>query len=56
MSLDLHAKSQDLLETLANSVHDRDPKNPNPFFFNINELQVAELWLIEFKKEVLEDK
>ena len=25
--MDLHAKSQDLLETLANSIHDRDPKN-----------------------------
>ncbi len=52
MTIDLHAKSQDLLETLANSIHDRDPKNLNPFFFNINELQVAEKWLSELIKEV----
>lgn len=51
MEIDLHAKSQDLLETLANSIHDRDPKNLNPFFFNIAEIQVAEKWLRDFIKE-----
>jgi len=54
MSIDLHAKSQDLLETLANSIHDRDLKNQNPFCFNINELQIAEKWLQEFIREVKE--
>ena len=53
--MDLHAKSQQLLETLANSIHDREPKNLNPFFFNIAELQTAEKWLEEFVKEIKED-
>lgn len=51
MDLDLSAKSQQLLETLANSIHDRDPKNPNPFFFNIAEIQAAEIWLKQFLEE-----
>jgi hypothetical protein len=55
MSIDLHAKSQQLLETLANSIHDREPKSTNPFFFNINEIHVAEKWLNEFLKEIKED-
>ena len=52
MQKDLHAKSQQLLETLANSIHDRDPKSVNPFFFNIAEIQVAEEWLKEFVREI----
>lgn len=55
MEIDLHAKSQQLLEILANSIHDRDPKNLNPFFFNIAELQVTEKWLLEFIKELKND-
>lgn len=55
MQIDLHVKSQQLLETLANSVHDREPGNPNPFFFNIKELQVAERWLEDFVKEIKKD-
>ena len=55
MMLDLHAKSQQLLETLANSIHDREPKNLNPFFFNINEIHVAEKWLNDFIREINED-
>ena len=55
MSIDLHAKSQDLLETLANSIHDREPKSTSPFFFNINEIHVAEKWLKEFLNEVLDE-
>lgn len=53
MYIDLHAKSQQLLETLANSVHDRDPKNLNPFFFSIAEIQVAERWLKDFMDEII---
>ncbi len=53
--MDLHVKSQQLLESLANSIHDRDPKQTNPFFFNIAEIQVAEKWLEEFIKEIKED-
>ena len=55
MRIDLHAKSQQLLETLANSVHDRDPKNLNPFFFNIAEIHVAEQWLRDFIEEIKYD-
>ncbi len=55
MEIDLHAKSQQLLETLANSIHDREPKSTNPFFFNIAEIQAAEKWLEEFIKEIKKD-
>lgn len=50
--MDLHAKSQQLLETLANSIHDRDPNNKN-FCFNIAEVQLTEQWLEEAVKEIL---
>ncbi len=52
MEIDLNAKAQQLLETLANSVHDRDPKNPNPFFFSISEIHAAHRWLCDFVQEV----
>lgn len=55
MEIDLYAKSQQLLETLANSIHDREPKSANPFFFNIAEIQAAEKWLFDFVKEVKTD-
>lgn len=55
MEIDLYAKSQQLLETLANSIYDRDPKSVNSFFFNISEIQVAEKWLLEFIRELKED-
>ena len=48
-------KSQELLKDLANSIHDRDPKNPNPFFFNIAEIQVTHKWLQELIKEIKDD-
>lgn len=52
MVIDLHGKSQQLLEALANSIHDRDPKNPNPFFFKSADILVAETWLQDFEKEI----
>lgn len=55
MTIDLNAKSQELLEKLANSIHDRESKSITPFFFNINEIHVAENWLEEFIKEIKED-
>jgi len=55
MPIDLHVKSQQLLETLANSIHDRDPKNLSPFSFNIAEIHVAENWLRVFAKEIKVD-
>lgn len=53
--MDLHAKSQQLLEVLANSIHDRDPKALNPFCFNMAEIHAAEKWLNEFIKEIKQD-
>ncbi|CAB4152074.1 hypothetical protein UFOVP685_35 [uncultured Caudovirales phage] len=53
--MDLHAKSQQLLETLANSIHDREPNSLTPFFFNIAEVHAAEHWLKDFVKELKED-
>ena len=55
MQIDLYAKSQQLLEALANSIHDRDPKNPLPFSFNIAEVHLAEKWLQEFCEEIKKD-
>ena len=51
MNIDIHAKSADLLEQLANSVYDRDPKNPEPLFFSITEIHIVEKWLKETIKE-----
>lgn len=50
--MDLTAKSQQLLEALANSIHDREPKNLSPFTFNIAEIHVAEKWLRDFIEEL----
>jgi len=55
MQIDLYAKSQQLLETLANSIHDRDNKNPTPFTFNISDIHVTEKWLNEFIEEIKKD-
>lgn len=52
MSIDLYAKSQQLLESLANSIHDRTPKTLDPFCFNIQEVHLTEKWLNELIKEV----
>ena len=53
MQIDLHYKSQQLLEALANSIHDRDPQTSTPFWFNISEVHVAEKWLAEFIEELI---
>ena len=50
--MDLYVKSQQLLETLANSIHDREPKSPNPFFFKIEDVHAAEKWLNDFIREI----
>jgi hypothetical protein len=55
MSIDIHVKSHQLLEMLANSVHDRDPKSTNYFFFNIADIHAAERWLIDFIEEIKKD-
>lgn len=53
MSIDLYAKAVNLLEQIANSVHERDPKNPNLLCFSTTEVQVVEEWLKEFVDEAL---
>jgi len=45
MDIDLHFLSQQLLERLANSIHDRD-SNQKDFCFSTKELQLVEEWLV----------
>lgn len=47
MTIDIYQKSSELLEKLANSIYDRDPNNPKPFFFSLNEVHIVEKWLNE---------
>ena len=54
MTIDIHAKSVQLLERVANSVHDRDPKNPNLLTFSLSEILIVEEWLKELLKELKE--
>jgi len=54
MDRHLDQKAHKLLEALANSIHDRDPKSQTPFFFSINEVEIAEEWLKNFLKDFLD--
>lgn len=54
MSIDIYAKSVQILERIANSVHDRDPKAPNLFCFTISEVHLVESWLEEILRELRE--
>lgn len=49
MNIDLHAKAMQLLEKVANSVHERE--NANLLCFSINEVQLVEQWLKDFIDE-----
>ncbi len=51
MKFDLHEKSAELLEKLANSIYDRDTQNPNPLFFNMKEIIIVEDWIKELIHE-----
>jgi hypothetical protein len=51
MDIDLYSKAVHLLEKIANSVHERDPKNPNLLCFSITEVHLVEKWLEEFIQE-----
>lgn len=51
MEIDIHSKAVHLLEKIANSVHERDPKNPNLLCFSTTEVQVVEQWLKDFIEE-----
>lgn len=48
MSIDLYAKAVHLLERIANSIHEREPKSPNLLYFSSSEVQVVEGWLKDF--------
>lgn len=50
MFIDYHAKSVELLERIANSVHERDLKNPNLLCFSSSEVHLVEEWLKEFNE------
>jgi hypothetical protein len=47
MAFDIHEKSAQLLEKLANSVYDREPNNPNPLFFSNKEMHIVDQWIRE---------
>ena len=49
--MDVHVKSQQLLESLANSILDRSPDNP--VFFSAHESHVVEKFLEDYAREVL---
>lgn len=46
--MDLYIKAMNLLERVANSVHDREPKRPNLVCFSTSEVQVVKGWLQDF--------
>jgi hypothetical protein len=56
MYIDIYAKSVQLLERVANSVHDRDPKNPNMLTFSIKEIHIVEEWMRELINEVEQEE
>jgi hypothetical protein len=56
MYIDIYAKSVQLLERVANSVHDRDPKNPNLLTFSIKEIHIVEEWMRELINEVEQEQ
>ncbi len=51
MDIDLYAKAVQLLEKVANSVYERDPKPANLQCFSTNEVLVVEQWLKDFVEE-----
>lgn len=48
--MDLYTKSQQLLEALANSIHDNS-ELPTDFCFSIREIHVVERFLLELLEE-----
>ncbi len=57
MDIDYYARSQDLLNTLANAIHDRPPGqqvHPQPFFFHGTECTKTADWLRAFVKDLIE--
>lgn len=54
MDINLHLKAVHLLNEIANSVHERDPKNTNLLCFSTTEVQLVEKWLGDFVKETIQ--
>lgn len=50
MQIDLHQKAKELLENVANSIHERDKSAT--LCFNISEIRVVEEWLHDFLVEL----
>lgn len=50
MDIDLYSKAVHLLEKIANSVYERDPKNQKLWCFSTTEVHLTEEWLKEFKE------
>jgi len=51
VNLNIHEKSVQLLEKLANSIHEREHKNLDPFFFSTKEVHLTEEWIEQFMLE-----
>lgn len=51
MQIDIYVKSEQLLHHLANSLYDRDPKNPIPICFTTADKQFVEKWIVELLAE-----
>lgn len=49
--MDLHVKSQQLLESLSNSLLDR---GQSPVFFTAKEVHLIEQFLIDYEREIRE--
>jgi len=54
MTVDIHAKSLQLLELIANSVHERDNQKTYLLCFSTSEVKVVEQWIGEFVDELKE--
>jgi hypothetical protein len=51
MKKDTYAEAINLLELIANSLHDREQKNNQNISFTIKEVQIVEKWLKNFVKK-----
>jgi len=56
MNIDIRAKSVQLLERLAISLHERDPSSLNMICFRVADIRVVEVWLEELLAEIDKDR
>lgn len=52
MTIDIYAKSSNLLEALANTIYDRETPPVLPFTFTLKEVQCVEKWLKDLLSEI----